>query len=101
MAKKLVNVTLINVKQVLELERELNLMDADYQRVFANRDLIQKLENYILIRIPNLYSVLNEKEIESYQAKNEFVQQRRQIEALISEKIKGKKVEKNEFTCVG
>ena len=93
MSKKLVNLTLIQVKQVLQLERELNLTDSDYQRVFADRDLIKDLENYILIRIPNIYSVLNHKEIDCYRVKNDGGQ-RKKIKALIVERIKGKKIKK-------
>ncbi len=89
MSKQLVNLTLIQVKRLLEIERELNLTDSDYQRVFADRSLIKDLENYILLRIPNIYSVFNEEKIESYLAKNGG--QRRQIEVLIAQRIKGKK----------
>ncbi len=97
MLKKLVNLTLIQVKQILELEVKIHCYDADYQRIFANQNLINELENYILIRIPNIYLLLNQKQIECYQAKNEFGKQRTQIEALIAEKIKGKQVEKTEL----
>ncbi len=92
MSKQLVNLTLIQVKRLLEIERELNLTDSDYQRVFSDRSLIKDLENYILLRIPNIYSVFNEEKIESYLGKNRG--QRRQIEVLIGQRIKGKKGKK-------
>jgi len=86
--KKLVNLTLIIVKEEIENYKLINRNSAK-QKTIADREVVQELLAYVLSHIPNIYVAATPQEIEAkYRHTGKSLEQRMQIERLIDRAIK-------------
>lgn len=85
--KKLINLTLLIVKEELETYKLTNC-SLEKQKILDNPELVQELLAYVLSHVPNIYAAVPEEKItEKYQNTGKSLEQRMRIERLIDRVI--------------